>query len=176
MGSSQRSTSDARLASSGDPGTGSRRGNLTVSNQARICAQRLANARPLARRGVSCAMVRPRKGRRAIAKAACIALAVLMLGDLSGGRAQAPNSQATTLPELVPYGALSQVPPNACVWANLIYSPGAIIATQVPMTSYFPSYFRCVQGTWEVTSPGEAMADMRPRGPGPRGRGDTGKH
>lgn len=92
-----------------------------------------------------------------MAKAVCIAFAALMLGDSSGGRAQVPNSEATGLPESVPYGTLSQAPLDACVWANLIYSPGAIVATQVPMTSYF----RCVQGTWEVTSPGEAMGGRR---------------
>ena len=73
---------------------------------------------------------------------------------------QPPNSEAPSV--LTPYGAMV-VPPDACVWANVIYSPGAIVPSQISNR-----YFKCVRGAWEAVTPAEAIiAQPPPQGPRP---------
>ncbi len=55
------------------------------------------------------------------------------------------------------------MPPNGCVWDNLVYSNGAVIARGVRLTAYF----RCEGGTWTITSAGDAIFGPRvPERPG----------
>ena len=86
-------------------------------------------------------------------------LAAALLGGSAALGAQSPfNSYGRMAPlELVPYGELMQVPPNGCVWENLVYSNGAVIARWYPSTTYF----QCERGTWTIISPGDAIFGRR---------------
>lgn len=85
-------------------------------------------------------------------------------GAAAPGRAQPPFTVEQSAPaELIPYSEPLPVPPNACVWANWIYSDGAVIVARIPFTTYF----RCEQGAWKTTAPGTALAEPRaPHRPG----------
>ena len=73
------------------------------------------------------------------------ALLFLSLLCISGQGAWAQSGPGTAAPfENGPDSALAEVPPNGCVWGNLIYSNGAVI--ERPLTNRV--YFRCVQGSW----------------------------
>ena len=52
---------------------------------------------------------------------------------------------------------LRQVPRDACVWGNAIYSNGAMMTK----SDLFTTYFQCERGTWAVVSPGDAIFRRR---------------
>lgn len=56
--------------------------------------------------------------------------------------------------DVVPYSGLAQVPPNGCVWENVIYSSGAVIPQGY---ASLPIYFQCDHGTWIRISPADAI-------------------
>jgi hypothetical protein len=95
-------------------------------------------------------------------------LAFLVAGLLGGPAAFGAQSSFNSYgglaqPELVPYGQPLQVPPDGCVWGNLVYSSGAVIAQCHP----FSTYFQCERGTWTIIPPGDAIFGRRaPEKPG----------
>jgi hypothetical protein len=95
-------------------------------------------------------------------------LALLATGLLCGSAASGTQSYFNyygrlVAPALIPYGEAQPVPANGCVWDNLVYSNGAVIARGVPLITYF----RCERGTWMVTSAGDAIFGPRvPERPG----------
>jgi hypothetical protein len=95
-------------------------------------------------------------------------LAFLAAGLLCPAAASAAQSSFNSYgpaapPGFLPYAEVTQVPSDGCVWDNLVYSNGAVIARGVPLTAYF----RCEGGTWTVTSAGNAIFGPRvPERPG----------
>ena len=90
---------------------------------------------------------------------AFLAAGLLCGSAASGAQSSFNNYGRVVPPELIPYGEVTPVPPNGCVWDNLVYSNGAVIARGVPLTTYF----RCDGGTWTVTSAGDVI--FGPRAP-----------
>lgn len=94
---------------------------------------------------------------------AFLAAGLLCGSTASGAQSSFDDYRAAVPPGYAPYGELVQVPPNGCVWDNLVYSNGAVIARWVRL----PAYFQCENGTWTVTSPGDALFGPRvPERPG----------
>jgi hypothetical protein len=92
--------------------------------------------------------------------AAVLLAAIVFAPRTANAQLQPPYSEAPSV--LTPYGAMV-VPPDACVWANVIYSSGAIIPSQIPTR-----YYKCVRGAWETITPGEAIiAQPPPQAPRP---------
>ena len=74
-----------------------------------------------------------------------LGLVVVAVLCLPGWFAWAQSGPGGASPlESAPESALADVPPNGCVWGNLIYSNGAVI--ERPLANRI--YFRCVQGSW----------------------------
>lgn len=83
-------------------------------------------------------------------------LAFLAAGLLSGFAAFGAQRPSTGYgpaapPDLAPYGGLAQVPPNGCVWENVVYSNGAVIPRP------YASLPECDRGTWTMISPADAI-------------------
>jgi hypothetical protein len=93
-------------------------------------------------------------------KTAALSLLAATVGGIAAGWAQPrPGDQLLAPSEIIPYGAPVQVPTNACVWENLVYSHGAVIQIRAPLTTYF----RCARGRWEIISPGDLMDGSQPK-------------
>jgi hypothetical protein len=63
------------------------------------------------------------------------------------------NNGRAGAPAYIPYGLPLQVPPAGCVWDNVIYSNGAVIERQNPVTTVY----QCVRGSWKIIRPGELL-------------------
>jgi hypothetical protein len=81
----------------------------------------------------------------------------LLLGPAAWGQSPSYSDGRMPEPQLVPPIDLAQVPRDACLWANAIYSNGAMMV----QSDLFTTYFQCERGNWIVISPSEAIFRRR---------------
>jgi hypothetical protein len=92
-----------------------------------------------------------------IAGAALLAAGLLLGGPTAWAQAPSYSDGRLPAPQPVPPIDITQVPRDACLWGNAIYSNGAVMV----QPDLFTTYFQCERGTWSVISPGEAIFRRR---------------
>jgi hypothetical protein len=91
-----------------------------------------------------------------MAGAALVAAGVL-LGPPAWAQQDSYSDGRSPAPRPVPPIDIMQLPRDACVWGNAIYSNGAVMV----QPDLFTTYFQCERGAWSVIAPGDAIFRRR---------------
>lgn len=92
-----------------------------------------------------------------MAGAAFLVAGLLLGGPTAWAQPRSYSDDRLPAPQPVPPIDITQVPRDACVWGNAIYSNGAMMV----QWDLFTTYFQCERGAWTIISPGEAIFRRR---------------